>query len=108
MYHTLPTVEQVEALHSFTEARSEEAWQNGRDADGLPEAHLDVLRRLCNSNRNALAGMTAYLLACLAQGQRLADEAARIWGFLTECGEEWIDHPDWKPEWTNPARARLR
>lgn len=106
MSTSLPTADQAQALHKFIQDRTEEEWQRARADDDLPLTALEGIRRLANSNKLAVGGTTAYLLACLAQRQY--DQATRLWDYLTSCGEEWQDHPDWKREWANPARAALR
>ncbi|WP_331733911.1 hypothetical protein OG345_40755 (plasmid) [Streptomyces sp. NBC_01220] len=103
---TVPSADQAQALYNFALDRSREEWEQALADDGLAEKHLDSVRRLANSNKTALAGTTAYLLACLSQGENA--QAARLWDVLTDCGEQWQEHPGWKAEWANPARAALR
>ncbi|MEU2426880.1 hypothetical protein ABZ619_38710 [Streptomyces sp. NPDC007851] len=105
---TTPTAERVQALHRFIQDRNEEAWQRALSADDLSADHLDAFRRVNNSNKLALAGTTAYLLHELSRWGEASPQALRLWDHLTQCGEEWQDHPGWKPEWANPARAALR
>ncbi|MER5556368.1 hypothetical protein ABT001_32725 [Streptomyces sp. NPDC002793] len=106
MATTLPTADDVQELHQFIQDRNEEEWQHARAAEDLPDAHFDSIRRLSNSNKLALAGTTAYLLATLSQGQ--TEQAARVWDYLTSCGEQWQEHPNWNNTWANPARSALR
>lgn len=101
----LPTADQARALHQFIQDRNEEEWQQALAAEDLPEAHFETVRRLTNSHRLALAGTVAYLLAALGEGQN--GQAAALWDNLTACGEQWQDHPQWRPAWRNPARAAL-
>lgn len=103
---TLPTAEDAQALHKFIQDRNEDEWQQALADDDLSEARLDSIRRLSNTTKLALAGTAAYLLATLTQGQN--EQAGRLWDHLTSCGEEWQDHPDWRPTWANPARAALK
>jgi hypothetical protein len=93
---TLPTADDVQALHQFIQDRNEDEWQHASAAADLPEAHFDSIRRLSHSNKLALTGTAGYLLAALAQGQN--EQTARLWDYLTSCGEQWQDHPSWRSE----------
>ncbi|MFI8790394.1 hypothetical protein [Streptomyces sp. NPDC055105] len=106
MSTTVPTADDVQALHQFIQDRNDEEWKHASAADDLPEAHFDTIRRLHNSNKLALAGTTAYLLDTLRRGEN--EQASRVWDYLTSCGEQWQEHPDWKSAWSNPSRAALR
>lgn len=102
---TVPNADDVQALHSFIQARNEEEWEAIRSDPASSDEAVERFRRVSNSNKLALAGSTAYLLHLL-KDQQLA-QAERVWETLTTCGEQWQDHPDWNAAWTNPARARL-
>jgi hypothetical protein len=106
MATALPTADDVQALHQFMQDRNEDEWQHASAAEDLPDTHFDAIRRLTNCNRLTLAGTTAYLLAALSQGQH--EQAARLWDYLTSCGEQWQAHPGWKSAWANPARSAMR
>jgi len=103
---TLPTTAQVHALHKFIQERNEDEWKGALADYNLSDTWVESVRRLSNSTRLAVAGTTAYLIACLVQEQHA--QAAHAWDYLTGCGEQWQEHPDWKAEWANPARAALR
>lgn len=102
---TTPTTEQAQALYRFIQARNEEAWQNALAADDLPEAHFEAIRRIANSHKVAIIGTTSALLVSIDRDE--PRQAATLWNRLTSCGQEWQDHPDWRPEWANPERAAL-
>lgn len=101
----VPTADQAQALHEFIQERTEDEWEQGRTDHALSIDSYEAIRRLANSSKLAVGGTTAYLLACIAEGDH--DQAARLWDFLTAIGEEWNDHRDWKAEWVNVARAEL-
>ncbi|WP_329028300.1 hypothetical protein [Streptomyces sp. NBC_00690] len=106
MTTALPTTDDVQALHQFIQDRTEEEWKHASAAEDLPDSHFDTIRRLSNSNKLALTGTTAYLLDTLKRGDN--EQAARVWDYLTSCGEQWQEHSAWKTAWANPARAALR
>lgn len=101
---TVPTAEEAQELHTFLQHRNDEEWARSLDDLDLSEEATERIRRVSNSNKLALAGTTAYLLDLLKR-QEIA-QAGRVWDYLTGCGEQWHDHPRWKPEWANAAQAR--
>ncbi|MFI5814871.1 hypothetical protein ACIA7S_28430 [Streptomyces sp. NPDC051643] len=109
MSTTKPTAEQVLELHQFIQDRTEEEWQTALADENLSDSFLEAIRRLSNSNKQALSGTTAYLISEIREWGGGSAQATRLWDSLTTCGEQWQEHPDWRAtEWENPARAALR
>ncbi|HEY5834963.1 hypothetical protein [Streptomyces sp.] len=102
---TVPTKADIQALHDFLQARNEDEWQAALADPDISERQHEAVRRLTNSHKITLASTTTYLLVCLDNSQ--TEQAATLWNFFTNCGEQWEEHPDWRPAWANPARAAL-
>lgn len=101
----VPSADQAMALHDFIHARNEETFTRaGTDSEVSNSAH-EIIRRLSNCTKVGTVGTLGYLLSCLKAHN--TEQATLLWDLLTTSGEQWQDHPDWKPAWGNHARATL-
>jgi hypothetical protein len=101
----VPTADQAMELASFIHARNEKTFKRAGTDDDVSDSAHETIRRLSNCTKLGVVGTLGYLLSCLKEHN--TKQAALLWDLLTTCGEQWQEHPGWKAEWGNHARATL-
>ncbi|WP_128429417.1 hypothetical protein [Streptomyces cyaneus] len=103
---TVPTADDVQALHDFILQRADEEHAATTDDDTMEPDAMARFWRISNSNKYAITATAEGLVELLSRGD--TEQAARAWHLLTGAGEQWKDHPAFLPVWENAQLARVR
>lgn len=103
---TMPTANDVHALHEFILQRAEEEHAATIDDETIEPDAAARFYRISNSNKYGLVGLAESVARLLAQGD--VEKVERAWHLLTGAGEQWRDHPDYLSAWENPQMASVR
>ncbi|MDX3232906.1 hypothetical protein [Streptomyces sp. ME19-01-6] len=103
---TVPTADDVQALHAFIYERADEEHAAAMDDPTMDGAAMERFSRVSNSNKYAITATAELLVGLLSRGDD--EQVARAWHCLTGAGEQWRDHPDYLARWENAQLAQIR